>query len=80
MYDNIYTYLTQRGCKPIFYRVNNELADDIKQHLEQTFSTTLEIVLAYSHQKNTAKYVIRTTKNYIISILASTYDEFPLYL
>ena len=30
VHNNIYTYLTQRGYKPIFHRVDNELADDTK--------------------------------------------------
>ena len=34
IYDDVYTYLTKRGYKPQFHRIDNELADSIKQHLE----------------------------------------------
>jgi hypothetical protein len=79
-YDNIYTYLQNRGFAPKFHRIDNEISNETKLILEQTFNATIEIVPPHCHRRNAAERAIRTAKNHIISMLSSTHDDFPLYL
>jgi len=79
-YDELYSYLTKRGCKPTFHRVDNELSHDTQQLLEQTFGAIVEIVPPQCHRRNAAERAIRTAKNHLIAILCATHDKFPLKL
>ena len=79
-YEELYTYLAAQGHNPLFYRVENELSQATQQLLEQTFRSTVEIVLPHCHQRNAQERAIRIVKNYLISILCSTHENFSLKL
>ena len=78
-YDELYSYLTARGYKPKFHRLDNEVSIETQELLE-ALGATVEIVPPNSHCRNAAERAIRTAKNHLIAILSATHENFPLYL
>lgn len=54
-HDKLCTCLATKGFKPQFHRVDNELALETQQLLEQVFGATVEIVPSHCHRRNAAE-------------------------
>ena len=76
--NELFSFLTARGCKPELYRIENELSKEPQQLLKQTIEATVEIVPPNSHYRNAAERATRTAKSYLIPILSLAHDNFLL--
>ena len=77
MYDDTHSYLTERGYKPLFNLLDNEISIITQTILDQTFGTIVEIALPHYHQRKTAERAIITSKNHLITMPCSAHDQLP---
>ena len=77
-YDELYAYLSIRGCKPQFHRLDNEIVKDTQILLEKTLVATVEIVPPNCYRRDDAERDIRTAKNRLIPIISAAHENFPL--
>ena len=68
-YDKLCYYLVGRECKCLLYRLDNDLSKYTQELLQQTMRATVDVVPPHFQRRNAVEYLIRTTKNYLSSIL-----------
>ena len=78
-YDKIYKIIEEKGYKPKFHRVDNELSEFNKICLA-TKNIEYEIVPPYNHQRNKEEREIRTFANHLIAGLKTAHEYCPFYL
>jgi hypothetical protein len=73
------TYFEEKGLKPNFQRIDNEISNELKAYLLK-HNIGLDLVPPGQHRRNRAERAIRTFKNHFIAILAGTDPKFPANL
>jgi hypothetical protein len=71
--------LVARGLKPKLMKLDNEASKLLKTYLHQQ-NITFQVVLPYSHRRNSAERAIRSFKDHLIAGLCSTDKSFPMHL
>jgi hypothetical protein len=57
--------------------LDNEVSENMKNHIRNTCKFDMELVPPGCHQRNTAEVAIRNFKAHFLSILADVADDFP---
>ena len=76
-YDKIITRLQRAGCKPKKHVLDNEISENMKNHIKDQYKFTIELVPPGNHRRNAAEVAIRNFKSHFLSVLAGTSDSFP---
>jgi hypothetical protein len=76
---SVYATLTKGGCKPQFYRLDNECSQELQNFLE-TQGAQYQLTPPHDHPTNDAERAICTAKNHLQVGWHSTDNQFPLYL
>jgi hypothetical protein len=71
--------LVARGLKPKLMKLDNEASKLLNTYLHQQY-ITFQLVLPYSHRRNSAQRAIRSLKDHLIAGLCSTDKYFPMHL
>jgi hypothetical protein len=71
--------LVARGLTPKLMKLENEASKLLKTYLHQQ-DITFQLVLPYSHRRNSAERAIRSFKYHLIAGLCSTDKSFPMHL
>jgi hypothetical protein len=71
--------LVAKGLKPRLMKLDNEASKLWKDYLYQQ-DITFQLVLTYSHRRNSAERAIRSFKDHLIAGLCSTDKSFPIHL
>ena len=79
-YDVLIQRLQQANIHPQKHVLDNEISDNMKQHIKEKYKFELEMVPPGCHQQNAAKVAIRNFKSHFLSVLAGTAESFPLQL
>jgi len=64
------------GVKPKFQRLDNETSNLLEDYFKEE-GIEFQYAVPHSHQSNIAERAIRTAKNHLLSVLATSSDEFP---
>ena len=76
-YDALVQRLTRAGCKPKKHVLDNEISNNMKNHIKDHHKFTLELVPPGCHRRNAAEVAIRNFKAHFLSVLAGTAETFP---
>ena len=79
-YDVLVTRLQRAGIIPRKHVLDNEVSNNMKEHIRKDWKLELELVPPGCHRRNAAEVAIRNFKNHFLSILAGVADDFPLSL
>jgi hypothetical protein len=76
-YNALLLQLKRSGIVPKKYVLDNEVSENMKNHVCDTFKLDMELVPPGCHRRNAAKIAICNFKAHFLSILASVADNFP---
>ncbi|KAL7502572.1 hypothetical protein ACHAXN_003578 [Cyclotella atomus] len=76
-YDVLVKRLKNAGVHPKKHVLDNEISENMKQHIREQYKFTLEMVPPGCHRRNAAEVAIRNFKAHFLSVLAGTADNFP---
>ena len=76
-YDSLVKRLQRAGIKPKKHVLGNEISENMKNHIRDTYRFQLEMVPPGCHRRNAAEVAIRNFKSHFLSVLAGTADNFP---
>jgi hypothetical protein len=76
-YDVLVKRLQNAGVHPKKHVLDNEISENMKQHIRDQYKFTLELVPPGCHRRNAAEVAIRNFKAHFLSVLAGTADNFP---
>jgi hypothetical protein len=76
-YDALVKRLQRAGIKPKKHVLDNEISENMKEHIRQQYKFAMELVPPGCHRRNAAEVAIRNFKAHFLSILAGTADNFP---
>ncbi|KAL7502426.1 hypothetical protein ACHAXN_000718 [Cyclotella atomus] len=76
-YDVLVKRLQNAGVQPKKHVLDNEISENMKQHIRDQYKFTLELVPPGCHRRNAAEVAIRNFKAHFLSVLAGTADNFP---
>jgi hypothetical protein len=76
-YDLLVTRLRRAGINPRKHVLDNEISENMKNHIRDHYQFQLELVLPRCHRRNAAEVAIRSFKAHFLSILSGTADSFP---
>ena len=76
-YDALLARLRQAGSTPRKHVLDNEVSDDMKQHIQVTCKLVMELVPPGCHRRNAAEVAIRNFKTHFLSVLAGVAEDFP---
>ena len=79
-YDVLVQQLQTANIHPQKHVLDNEISENMKQHIKEKYKFELEMVPLGCHQCNAAEVAIRNFKAHFLSILAGTADSFSLHL
>ena len=79
-YDALITRLQRAGVVPIKHVLDNEISENMKEHIRDTCKMQVELVPPGCHRRNAAKVAIRNFKAHFLSVLAGVADDFPMNL
>ena len=79
-YDALLSRLRRAGIVPIKHVLDNEISDNMKEHIKDTCKMQVELVPPGCHRRNAAKVAIRNFKAHFLSVLARVAEDFPLNL
>lgn len=79
-YDAIVQRLIQAGMQPRKHVLDNEISENMKQHIKTKYKFSLELVPPGCHRRNAAEVAIRNFKAHFLSVLAGTAESFPTNL
>ena len=79
-YDVLVQRLQQANIHPRKHVLDNEISENMKQHIKDKYKFELELVPPGCHRRNAAEVAIRNFKSHFLSILAGTAESFPLHL
>ena len=79
-YDKLVTHLKRVGITPQKHVLDNEVSENMKNHIRDHYKFKLELVPPGYHQRNAAEVAIRNFKCHFLSVLAGTATNFPLSL
>ena len=78
-YKDMYTFLTERNCKPRLNIMNNKAPRAVKKIITNK-NAKYQLIEPNNHRGNAAERAIRTFKNLFVARLASVHPQFLLYL
>jgi hypothetical protein len=76
-YNTLLLRLKWASITPKKHVLDNEVSDNMKNHIHDTCKLDMELVPPGCHRRNAAKVVIRNFKAHFVSILAGVADDFP---
>jgi hypothetical protein len=79
-YDVLVQRLQQANIHPRKHILDNEISENMKQHIKEKYKFDLEMVPPGCHRRNAAEVAIRNFKSHFLSVLAGTAESFPLHL
>lgn len=79
-YDVLVKQLKNAGVQPKKHVLDNEISENMKQHIRDQYHFTLELVPPGCHRRNAAEVAIRNFKAHFLSVLAGTAENFPANL
>ena len=79
-YDKLVQRLKAAGIKPRKHVLDNEVSNNMKEHIKQQHKFKMELVPPGCHRRNAAEVAIRNFKAHFLSVLAGTADTFPANL
>jgi hypothetical protein len=76
-YNALLPRLKQAGIVPKKHILDNEVSENMKNHICDTCKINMELVPPGCHQRNAAEVAIRNFKAHFLSVLAGVADDFP---
>ena len=76
-YDSLVKRLQRAGIQPKKHVLDNEISENMKNHIRDTYKFQLEMVPPGCHRRNAAEVAIRNFKSHFLSVLAGTAENFP---
>ena len=76
-YNALLLRLKRAGIIPKKHVLDNEISENMKNHICDTCKFDMELVPPGCHQRNTAKVAIRNFKAHFLIVLAGFADNFP---
>ncbi len=76
-YNALLLRLKRAGIVPKKHDLDNEVSENMKNHIRNTCKFDMELVPPGCHQRNAAKRAIRNLKAHFLSILAGVANNFP---
>ncbi|KAL7502326.1 hypothetical protein ACHAXN_000445, partial [Cyclotella atomus] len=76
-YDALVKRILRAGVTPKKHMLDNEISENMKEHIRDKYKFTLELVPPGCHRRNSAEVAIRNFKAHFLSILAGTATTFP---
>ncbi len=76
-YNALLLRLKWAGIVPKKHVLDNEVSENMKNHIGYTCKLDMELVPPGCHRRNAAKIAIRNFKAHFLSILAGVADDFP---
>ncbi len=76
-YNTLLLQLKQAGIVPKKYVLDNEVSENIKNHICDTCKMNMELVPPGCHWRNAAEVAIRNFKAHFLSVLAGVANDFP---
>ncbi len=76
-YNTLLLQLKQAGIVPKKHILDNEVSENMKNHIRDTCKINMELVPPGCHQRYAAEVAVRNFKAHFLSILAGVSDDFP---
>jgi hypothetical protein len=76
-YNALLLRLKWAGIVPKKHVLDNEVSENMKNHIRDKCKLDMELVLPGCHRRNAAKVAIRNFKAHFLSVLAGVADNFP---
>jgi hypothetical protein len=76
-YDALLLRLKRAGIVPKKHVLDNEVSENMKNHIRDTCKLNMELVPPGCHRRNAAEVAIRNFKAHFLSVLAGVADDFP---
>jgi hypothetical protein len=76
-YNALLLQLKRAGIVPKKHVLDNEVSENMKNHIRDTCKIDMELVPPGCHQRNAAEVAIYNLKAHFLSILAGVADDFP---
>jgi hypothetical protein len=76
-YDALLQRLRHAGINPKKHVMDNEVSENMKNHIRDDCKLKIELVPPGCHRRNAAEVAIRNFKTHFLSILAGVADDFP---
>ena len=76
-YNALLLHLKHADIVPKKHILDNEVPENMKNHIPDTCKFDIELVPPGCHQRNAAEVAIRNFKAHFLSILAGVADNFP---
>ena len=76
-YDTLVKRLTDAGIQPKKHVLDNEVSNNMKQHIKKHHKFQMELVPPGCHRRNAAEVAIRNFKSHFLSVMAGTAASFP---
>jgi hypothetical protein len=76
-YNVLVKRLKNAGFRTKKHVLDNEISENMKQHIRDQYKFTLELVPPGCHRRNAAEVAILNFKAHFLSVLAGTADNFP---
>jgi hypothetical protein len=76
-YNALLLRLKRAGIVPKKHVIDNEVSENMKNHIRNTCKFKMELVPPGCHQRNAAEVAIRNFKAHFLSVLAGAADDFP---
>jgi len=79
-YNVLVQRLQQANIHPRKHVLDNEISENMKQHIKEKYKFELEMVPPGCHQRNAAKVAIRNFKFHFLSVLTGMAESYPIHL
>ena len=76
-YNALLLQLKRAGIVPKKHVLDNEVSENMKNHIHDMCKLAMELVPSGCHRRNAAKVAIHNFKAHFLSILAGVADNFP---
>jgi len=76
-YNALLLRLKRAGIVPKKHVLDNEVSDNMKNHIPDTCKINMELVPPGCHRRNAAEVAICNFKAHFLSVLAGVADDFP---
>ena len=76
-YNALLLRLNRAGIIPKKHVLDNEVSENMKNHIRDTCKLNMELVPPGCHRRNAAEVAIRNFKAHFLSVLAGVADDFP---
>ena len=76
-YNTLMLRLTRAGIMPAKHVLDNEISENMKNHIRDKYKLKLELVPPGCHRRNAAEVAIRNFKSHFLSVLAGVAEDFP---